>query len=80
MTRIMLDAETAKKFKDLAKPVQLCDPDGRLLGQFTPTAQGAEWRPTTPDLSDEELERRARSTEWYTTAQVFEHLKRLEEK
>lgn len=37
-----------------------------------------EWEPATPGASEEELDRREQSTEWYSTEEVLAHLKELE--
>jgi len=38
----------------------------------------AEWEPLSPDITEDELERRAKSTEKrYTTAEVIAHLEKL---
>lgn len=36
MTRVVLDAETAGKFKNVQQRVEVCDPAGRTLGYFHP--------------------------------------------
>jgi hypothetical protein len=38
----------------------------------------SEWEPVTPEVSEEELDEREQSTEWYTTEEVLAHLKSLE--
>jgi hypothetical protein len=37
MTRLVLDAETAARFKDVSERVELCDANGRTLGYFQPS-------------------------------------------
>ena len=36
MTRLVLDTETAARFKDVSERVELCDANGRTLGYFQP--------------------------------------------
>ena len=58
--------------------VELCDPSGRVIGKFVPTAELSDWEPVSPDVSEEELQEREKSTEWFTGEEVLAHLKRLE--
>ncbi len=77
MTQITLDAGLAGKLRDLAQTVELCDPSGRVLGRFVPLIDPADWEPTEPEISEEELDRREQSTEWCTTEEVLAHLASL---
>jgi hypothetical protein len=79
MTRITLDAATAERLQAAGDTVEFCDPSGKVIGRYAPVFDPAEWEPITPDVTEEELDRREKSTEWYTTEEVLEHLKRLEE-
>jgi hypothetical protein len=79
MTQITLDAATAAKLHEASGSVELCDPSGKILGQFTPAFDPLEWEPISDDVSEEELDRREQSTEWYTTEQVLVHLNGLEQ-
>jgi hypothetical protein len=78
MTRITLDASLSSKLNNLAEPVELCDPSGRVLGRFVPLIDMSQWEPVSPEVSEEELERREQSAEWYSTEEVMTHLKNLE--
>jgi hypothetical protein len=78
MTRIILDASVSSKLSNLIEAVEICDPYGRVLGRFIPRIDMSEWEPVSPDVSEEELDRREQSEEWYTTEQVLAHLKSLE--
>jgi len=78
MTRIILDASASNHLHALTEPVELCDPSGRVLGSFVPRIDLSEWEPVSPDVSEEELDRREKSTDWYSTEQVMAHLKSLE--
>jgi len=77
MTQITLDATLATRLSTLAAPVELCDPSGRILGRFVPVVDLSELEFDAPEVSDEELDRREQSTEWYTTEEVLAHLKKL---
>ncbi|MBY0526761.1 MAG: hypothetical protein K2R98_25440 [Gemmataceae bacterium] len=78
MTQITLDAYVASALHKVHQEVELCDPTGRVLGRFVPTIDMSQWVPVTPDISEEELDRRQNSNKWHTTEQVLEHLKKLE--
>jgi hypothetical protein len=78
MTQITLDAALSGKLHQLTQPVELCDPSGRVLGRFIPAVDMSEWEPVSPDVSEEELDRREQSGEWYTTEEVMAYLKSLE--
>jgi hypothetical protein len=78
MAQITLDSILASKLNDLSQVVELCDPSGRVLGRFVPIVDLSEWEPVSPEISEEELDRRARSSEKrYSTAEVLAHLERL---
>lgn len=78
MTQITLDPNLANKLHNLSQVVELCDPSGRVLGKFVPIIDLSEWEPVSPEISEEELDRRARSSEKrYSTAEVLAHLERL---
>ena len=78
MTQIILDAGVSNKLTGVIHPVELCDPSGRVLGRFVPSIDLSEWEPLSPDISEEELDRRANSKEKrYTTAEVLAHLEKL---
>ena len=72
MNPIVLTDEQAKALATVLKPVQVRDKKGTLLGTFTPI-----W--TEEDIAD--AKRRLASDEpRYTTAQVLEYLRSLEQK
>jgi hypothetical protein len=78
MNQILLDASVSSKLANLGSPIELCDPSGRVLGRFVPLVNMSEWEPVSAGASEEELDRREQSTEWYSTAEVLAHLKSLE--
>jgi hypothetical protein len=78
MTQIILDASLSGQLHNLTQPVQLCDPSGRVLGEFVPRIDMSEWEPVTPAASEEELNRREQANEKrYTTAAVLAYLEKL---
>jgi len=79
MPRVILDAATLAKLHHLKEPLELCDEAGNVLGRFTPSLVPPGWEPVTPDISEEELDRIEQSTEWYTTEEVQDHLRKLGE-
>jgi hypothetical protein len=76
--RVTIDAAFSNQLRTVTTVAELCDPSGRVLGQFIPTADPVEWEIVGPEFSEEELERAEQSTEWYTTEEVLEHLRNLE--
>jgi hypothetical protein len=81
MLRIKVDDELRKRFGDFKQDVELCDEDGRVLGRFqisAPWTDPDQWEPLTPEITQEEIERRlAEGGATYTTAQVIEKLSKL---
>jgi hypothetical protein len=78
MTRVTLDADLLSKLTELKQPAELCDPSGRVVGRFVPALDLSEWDLVPDDISDEELDRRAKADEKsYTTAEVLEYLEKL---
>jgi hypothetical protein len=78
MKRITLDAALASQLHELYQAAELCDPTGKVVGQFEPVFDPSEWEILGPSISDEELEQRAKSDKWYTTEEVLAHIKSLE--
>ena len=48
------------------------------MGQFVPTIDLSEWEPLSPEVSEEELDFREQSSDWYTTKEVLAYLESLE--
>ena len=77
MTRIVVDGHMASQLST-GRPAEFCDPSGKILGRFVPRIERSEWKNIPPGISEEELERRSKSTEKrYTTAEVIAHLESL---
>jgi hypothetical protein len=78
MPKLFLDAALRAKLDQLYYPVELCDENGRVLGEFIPKVDPARLEALTPEISDEELRRRKQSNEKrYTTAEVLAYLEKL---
>jgi len=78
MTRVTVDANLRAKLHNLTETLVLCDEGGHVFGHFVPSADLSQWEPVSPDVSEEELDRRAKSDEpRYSTAEVLAHLSRL---
>lgn len=78
MTRVTVDSLLREKLQDLTRPLELCDDAGRVLARLTPVYDPNEYGPLDPPISDEELDRRSKSSEKrYTTDEVLRHLEQL---
>jgi hypothetical protein len=78
MTRVIVDAVLRGKLHDLNEPLELCDESGRVLAHVVPMPDLSEYEPLEPQVSQQELSRRARASETtYTTAEVLAHLEKL---
>jgi len=78
MSPIQLDASTAEKLVRANSVIDVCDPEGRIIGSFCPRINPKDWIIEGPELTDEELLRRVQSNERrYTTAEVLRHLESL---
>ena len=76
MTRVIVDEATLKKLLGLREPLELCEPSGKVLGQFTPTTDPFKSRAAQPELAEEELHRREQEPE-FSTEQVLAYLEKL---
>lgn len=75
MTKITLDSSVSRQLDGLSQAVELCDPSGRVLGRFVPLIDLSQWEPVSPEVSEEELDRRSNAGEKrYTTAEVIKLL------
>ena len=78
MNQIFLDANGCIQLNQINRPVEICDPAGRVLGRFVPLIDSSLWEPISPAASEEELNRRELSNEKrYTTAEVLARLERF---
>jgi hypothetical protein len=78
MTRIIVDEVLREKLQNFAQPLDLYDEEGRILARVTPLPDLSEFEPWEPSFDEEELQRQEQSGKWYTTAEVLDYLKRLE--
>jgi hypothetical protein len=78
MIRITLDSNTTCQLANLDRPVELCDPAGKVIGRFMPSSDMSGWERLTTDVTEEELDRREAANEKrYTTAEVTKRLESL---
>jgi hypothetical protein len=78
MPQVVLDEKVCQRLNEFLEPVDVCDPSGKVIGLFEPKFEPTKWKIIGPELSDEELDRRANSDEKrYTTEEVLENLKKL---
>jgi hypothetical protein len=80
MTKVIVDETLLAKLHNLSQPLELCDPSGRVLGRVVPVVDLSEYELWEPPISEEELQRREQSEEWYSTEEVLAHLRNLENK
>lgn len=79
MNRMTLEPGISNQLSAARDVVELCDPTGKILGSFVPAMDLSEWEPVTDDVTEEELDRREKSTERrYTTKEVLDHLHNLD--
>ena len=81
MVKLIVDASLLARLRGLDESAELCDPDGRTIGVFSPMAEGSDYR-LEPQVSAEELQRRAAQARanpesCFTTQQVKAHLESL---
>lgn len=78
MTRIIVDSTLKERLLGLNLPLELCDDSGQVMAHVTPVAPRVEYDPAEPQVSREELRRRATSNERrYSTSEVLKHLESL---
>ncbi|MGL4551707.1 MAG: hypothetical protein ACRC33_11000 [Gemmataceae bacterium] len=78
MTCIPIDAALAAQLAGLTGEEQLVGPDGQVVGRVRPPLIPPGWEPSSPGITEEELERRRKSGgRTFTTAEVLKHLESL---
>ncbi|HEY3967922.1 MAG TPA: hypothetical protein VGM05_25390 [Planctomycetaceae bacterium] len=60
MTKVIVDPTTGAKLALARDPLELCDDSGHVFGHFIPLPEGNGQSLMEPQVSDEELDRRAR--------------------
>jgi hypothetical protein len=80
MSDLIITHEQAKVLSGATVPVAIRDPDGKLLGYVSPSEDKANLH----GFTREEIARARQIADsdgpWYTTQQVLEHLRSLEQK
>jgi hypothetical protein len=76
MTRIIVKAGLADELTKATEPAEIWDEAGKKLRSFLPQIELSECVPLSPDISDEELQRRRTSKE--PRSSLAEILARLE--
>jgi hypothetical protein len=74
VSKIVLDAKLIERLRASMQTVEICDAAGNIVGLFTPKIDLSEYEELGPEISDEELLRRAESEPRYTTAEVLRFL------
>jgi hypothetical protein len=59
MSRLTVDSATLAKLQALSEPVEVCDQDGHVVGQFVPYPRPLSAASIELDIPEEELDRRA---------------------
>jgi hypothetical protein len=75
MTRITLDAASQNVLHALTEPAELCDDEGRVIGRFLPRMDPTQFTPLEPQVNDDALSLRERSTDWHSTSEVLDSLR-----
>ncbi len=78
MTRIIVDELLQARLLNLTQEIELCNKEGQVLARVIPEPAPMEWEPWEPPIDEDEMRRREQSDRWYSTRQVLEHLKNLE--
>jgi hypothetical protein len=78
MTRVVVDAELLNRLNNLTEPLELCDESGKILARVNPAIDWSQYEFLTPDISDEERERRLSTDRRYTTKEAIEYLRKHE--
>ena len=77
MEKLTIDKATLARLGNLRNQYEICDDSGRLLGRFFPVAEQNLYDEIDLEISEEELDRRSRETDVYSTSEVLRHLERL---
>jgi hypothetical protein len=76
MTKIVVDRVVWERLASVKEPVQLCDEQGRVFGCFTPAAEQPPFEWGRPQISEEELQRRAQGQGGRTLAEILADLEK----
>ncbi len=75
MTRIVLDAQAPEKLANAKGIVEICDTQGRVLGMYAAGPELKSLFKLEPQVSEEELDRRAHEGNYITTDELRARLK-----
>jgi hypothetical protein len=73
MSRVTLDRDTLARLMAENGPVEVCDPSGRVVGQFAPHGGG---QAKEPRVSEEELARREAAGGGRSLAEIMADLRK----
>jgi hypothetical protein len=73
MTQILLDANLAGRLKASPSPLELCDPNGEIVGHFTPVKKAKIEIPFT----EEEIRESRRQTGGRPLSEILADLEKL---
>ncbi len=73
MTKIIVDAGTRSKLRNLTEALQFADEAGRVLGNFIPVPNDSR---REPPISEEEIQRRIREGGGRSLAEIMRDLER----
>jgi hypothetical protein len=76
MTKIPLDGAALEKLRAIDKRVEICDPDGRIVGYFEPSIYAGMMLP--PEPTEEELAESENDPVTYSLDEVWEKIRRGE--
>jgi hypothetical protein len=77
MTRVTIDDDLTQKLYGFSRELELCDVAGNVVARVKPVLDSSHFDPLTPPASNEELDRRSKSSEKrYTTKEMLDYLER----
>jgi len=82
MSEQINDQKAVAELAAATSPIELCAPDGRVLGQFVPVEPSKKMSFPEFGLTDEELDRidNDPNQKWYTAEEVMARLRELTKK
>ena len=75
MVKIPFDGAALERLRAVNRRVEICDPEGRIVGYFEPSAYAGFANP--PEPTEEELAA-SEAGEEFSLGEVLDHLKTLE--
>jgi hypothetical protein len=77
MTRVVVDAYLAERLLGFSHEIELCDERGSVVARVKPVFNSMSFDAQHPPASDDELDRRSKSSEKrYTTAEMLGYLEK----